>query len=538
MKTLLLFTLLLFPLLSFGQDKFAYSVSSPYRVIDSPQKYYFSSSKTGIVLSVKFVGRDLWMQRFDAKSMKETTRKKISDIPRGFVLENMGWFGDRAYCYFSLWDRANATEQLYVREIDLETCDFKGEARRLIAIKGKLTGAPIVRMGLWGIGTIDKFSFLLSHDHSKLLIQCRRKPIKRNDAVNHDIIGMYVFDNEHQQLTGNEIKMPYTEQAMDNIDYHINSEGTPHILAKVRADGSDKNYRGIGASKKANYHIELLKIDIPAGNIKVTKIKTEKYHLKDLYLYDGPDNNMVCAGFYNKITALIDWNNADGLFVYRVNKDGSVQSENYYEIPLEIINQYKNALVQQINSGKEKNGRAEFQNLELRDFIVQKDNSVIIIGEQYYITQVTINGTTYYTHHYRDMLITKIDADGKLAWMKKLPKRQSSRNSRGGLGFKHTTLEGKHYLFFLDNVKNMELGLNQRPARHVDGKGGYLTAYGVDDATGDVKKISVFDTRSIDGKYVVKQFRTSRMVDISKDEIIMEVYKGGKEDVMIKVKMK
>jgi hypothetical protein len=89
MRFLSLSFLFLLPLLSFAQDKFAYKVSTPYRVIDSPEKFYFSSEKDNSVLSIKRVGNDLYMQRFDANSMKEVARERHSDLPKGFILESI-----------------------------------------------------------------------------------------------------------------------------------------------------------------------------------------------------------------------------------------------------------------------------------------------------------------------------------------------------------------------------------------------------------------------------------------------------------------
>lgn len=38
---------------------------------------------------------------------------------------------------------------------------------------------------------------------------------------------------------------------MDNLD----SAGTPYLLAKVRSDHSNKNFKGSGTNQSINYHI-------------------------------------------------------------------------------------------------------------------------------------------------------------------------------------------------------------------------------------------------------------------------------------------
>ena len=66
-----------------------------------------------------------------------------------------------------------------------------------------------------------EFSFLLSKDRSKLLVQYRKKPEKRNDAISKDQIGMYVFDEDINEISGNELEMPYTEQMMEGPHGHL-----------------------------------------------------------------------------------------------------------------------------------------------------------------------------------------------------------------------------------------------------------------------------------------------------------------------------
>ena len=129
-----------------------------------------------------------------------------------------------------------------------------------------------------------------------------------------------------------------------------------------------------------------------------------------------------------------------------------------------------------------------------------------------------------------------MNADGSLAWMRKLPKYQIGTNGRGGMGMEHIASGKSHYFFFLDNLKNMALTPDKAPARHMDGAGGFFTAYKIDDATGEVTRHSVFDMRDVKGTEVF-QFMTSRIQVVDENEFVVEVYKKQKEDVLIKVKI-
>ena len=65
-----------------------------------------------------------------------------------------------------------------------------------------------------------------------------------------------------------------------------------------------------------------------------------------------------------------------------------------------------------------------------------------------------------------------------------------------------------------------------------------MTAYQLKDQTGKVEKHSIFEAAKVNGGYKVKQFSVNRISKISDSEVIIELYKGQKEDIMIKVKAK
>lgn len=90
------------------------------------------------------------------------------------------------------------------------------------------------------------------------------------------------------------------------------------------------------------------------------------------------------------------------------------------------------------------------------------------------------------------------------------------------------------YFVFLDNIKNLEIDINTVPARHSDGRGGYLTAYQVSNESGETKKLSIFDTKSVND-ISLYQFTTRRIVDLNDNEFAVEFYKKGKEDVIFKI---
>ncbi len=544
-KNVLAFLLICFvPFWVLAQGKLSYEVSKPYKVIDGA-KFYIALPNSPKTLSLKRYRKTVYIQIFDSRTMKEVVRNQFDDFPKGYALENVKKIGSKLYCFFSVWDKTNLREQLFAREIDFETAKFIGKEKKILSVSGKASAAFLFEMKNSGTGY--KFNFLQSFDNQKLLVQYRKNPKNKRDATNYDVIGMYIFDENLEQEAGNEITMPYTEKKMNVLDYHINSEGTPFILAQIYKDNTTKETRKIRKKEIANYKIELFKVDITNQKMRSFPVSFEDYLIKDIWLYDDPNNDMLIAGFYRdklegEATKRNKKNSSDGLFVTKVTNDGEISNSHFYKISTKVLNAYSGYSSSTTNTKKKKKkAKNEFSSLKIRDIKIKKDGNIFITAEQYYVTHHTDSrGNTHYIYHYDDILISKINPDGKMAWIKKLPKKQRSGTgqSTAGLGFKHLFIKDYQYFVFLDNVKNIDLPLYENPALHIDRAGGYLTAYKVEEETGKVTKVSIFDTKKIKTGQKVYQFSPERILPlVDSEEFIIEFYKKKKEDIMIKVKL-
>jgi hypothetical protein len=91
-------------------------------------------------------------------------------------------------------------------------------------------------------------------------------------------------------------------------------------------------------------------------------------------------------------------------------------------------------------------------------------------------------------------------ADGEMKWVKKIPKTQTgtthntSEASHLGLSYHLHTVGDDNYLFFVDNIKNLNLTPDQAPAQHVAGMGGVLMCVKLS-GDGNTTKSSIFDFR-------------------------------------------
>lgn len=506
-------------------------LGAPYKVIDAPMKQYFHIG--GSVYALKIDGDDATIQRFAVDGLKEVSRVE-AELPNGWMYETLTVVDGRAYLLYSLWDRKSTTEQLFAWEITAEGA-FAPEPRRIVAVQGKIAG-NLSRTGFYSFNVTDKFRISRSADEKTMVVRYRRKPEVRDDSVNKDVLGLWVFGPGLAEQWHRELEMPYTEEKMDFWDEGVDSQGNAYILAKVReGDGSDERKKD---EDIPNYHGEIFQVSPTSTEVRITPFGVADKFISSAGLYEVPGRGMVVAGAYNAGRTLAA---ADGLYTARIGADGRLEQLAFHEIPIEILKQNASAREARRAERKEKKGDpAELAALTMRWMLVDPDGSITLIGEQYWIQVIYYQDSqgrmqTRYVYHYDDMLMARVDAAGKLAWMRRLPKSQAGAAGQGGMSFARFSSDGAQYLVFLDNIKNLDLPPDKEPALHQDGQGGFLTAYKVTDS-GDVSRISILDTRDVQDIELF-QLGVNRIVGVGPHTFVMEAYKKKKQDILVRVEL-
>ncbi len=538
MKKLSLILGLILPFFVFGQklsDDFTVTTSTPFPVVDANSKEYVYMDN-GFVVSVKTDGdKSVIIQKFNVDGMKEVKRKEYEDLPKYAKVQSLLKVGGKLFYVFEAYNKKEKTFTVYSREVDVANVAFK--AQKELFTSSRPVVAPrtinIMNFNLWGGGNqTPKFEVITSFDQSKILIRYRNEPEIKSDDKNHDELGFYVFDNSFTKIWGREVKMPHTEKEMNNLAYTVDKNGVVYMLDRLN---ETKSFEVIMVTKD--------------------KLVNKKLPVKDGLIFDKFDlrvndkGNVLAAGYYATGTDVkVSWTgdmstskNINGLYVFEFNKEGEIVKENDYEFPLELIQQNLSDRNAKKAADREEDGNAGINDLQLREFIVNKDGSIVVIGEVYYSRKEMWMMSMDFVTHYGDIVITKINPDGSLAWMDKLAKNQASLTEDiqnvGGLGIAHAVGENAYYILFADNRANAELALDEPAEPHKGGFGGYLTAYKVDDATGKVEKHLILDLTDIKGIRAY-QFYVSRIMEAGEKTFLLEAYIKGKEDSMIKMKLK
>ncbi len=534
----LMLMLLCFPAILFAQKDnvvfskdFNVTTSEPYQVIDGSDKDYFYDH-AGHSIAVKTDHETVYVQRFDTKMMKEVGRKEYDDLPKGAQPQDLIYIGGKLYYIYLVIDtRGDDTNTLYAREIDINSGIMKNP---VILFKSKgptMKSESIDKKSLFSGGGLRILSYM-STDSSKILFNYRREPLEKKDSKNYDILGFFVFDSGLKKVWGDEVKMPYTEKDMNNLAYCVSKDGDAHMLLYKN---DTKTYELLNI--KNVKELKTNKIDIDS------KLVFQKFNIRE-----DISGNLNCSGFYAnglefKMVGMSGGRlsmNVNGIKNFTMDMTGKILSTHDYEFPIELINQNTSLKNQEKNEKRDEKGKLGINDLVMRNVIINEDGSTYFVGEQFWIQQATsMTGASSSSidYIYRDVVITKIDKDGKLLWMKKMDKNQTSEKVNNSLGFRFIHNDNFDYVLFLDNKKNFDKDKDHEGKAYIDGRDAYLNAYKIDAKTGESNKNILFDLDDIQGK-AAYQFKVSRLFDVGKSNFMLEVYMKSKKDMMVKMELK
>ena len=486
----------------------------------SERKDRYTFKHDGKVIILIKDKKKLILQKFDAKTLRNEEnieKKKFFNK----TIDNIDQIGDNIVIFYEVWDRKNKIESLEAQKISLKTLEI-GDSKKIIEQQGKIRG----EMDLVKNKVVNKYDYKISEDKSKLLIYYTIKNKKKKSKDNRKKIN--VFDKELKTLWKQDIEMPFSYGDMEEKGFMIDENNNFYAIVLVRNKGEHKD--------KFLAFYKLMMVKKGNNEIKIYDIDVENEFLVKLNFYEDDDSRIYALGTLLKKDKMLkeESSGITGIAIIEINEKG-IEKIMSYQLSSEIFSKNVSWIDNKKKKKYIKDNIPGFLFLRLRKIILNNEN-IIILGEEYYSFSSHVNASQHYK--YKDVFAMKINENNGVSWMKRLPKNQSGANKKeGGMSFSYLSYRDKHYLLFLDNVKNMNLEEEQVPYVHYNDAGGYLTAYIIDDKTGDVEKESIFNTRKFKGTQIEK-IRTDDIVRLSDSEMVIEGYDGEGKDFLVKVSVK
>jgi hypothetical protein len=526
MKKLITFTPLLGLLLSATVIQ-AQVIDGPYTVrnsaeFESPKKHVVSDpiayGDKGIIQINIQKAKSFSFQLFDNNLVyqKENTVSTEGLLNERVQYERAVKMKNKTYIFFRDVFRDEDKEGISALEFSPDNLNFVGKSTNLFKSSDRVRiGGMVVGFAFGAtVGSFDLgYTFKLSDDKTKFLYTYALQPKERKDELSKDIVGMYIFDENLKPVWGQEVEMPYTEAKMDNLGYTLADDGKVYLLAKVYEGDNPKQGKDKD-KKEPNYHFEVLVYDKGTKTPKSVEIKLDKNFPKSAFIYEDVAHNIVVAGFYGKA-----YNKpVDGAYLVKLDVvSGSISKVNggYYEIPSDIIKSFTSEREKRKMEKKEEKDEDNdigIDHLEIKDIYAMPDGSTKIVSEQYYVRVTYYYDMnckcmkTKYDTYADDIFVLSIDKGGKLEFVKKIPKSQHASNAAGqGLSINSAAVGNDIHIFYIDNIKNMNLSATEAPKRHEDRRGGYLTGVTVN-GKGDVKKYSLGEIETYETNFYIREF--------------------------------
>ncbi|BDS09700.1 hypothetical protein [Aureispira anguillae] len=425
-------------------------------------------------------------------------------------------------------ERKKKPHGLMAQEIDPASGKCIGEAKILATIKEGFT---------------IKSRIFVENDHdgnpNKIILTIHKKPDHRDDALNNEAFDVHIFNNKLELLKQGIIRMPHTEQKMDNGDFFVDKDNNLFLLAQVREDGKVDDYRKEGKDYFINFHYELLKLNLENSSVQIIKIELENkkitidapfiknkqtspYHLNKLIhatenklLFNPPhvgnDGLIRLAGFYS------DPKTGTGVFVFTINPRTMEVIQKWHTLPESLLNRYEKKGIELKEN--------EENLISLKEIRILEDNSVLIIGEKLYHKwkKFTVNNEPSDIYDFQDLFIAKIDANGELLWTNRIPKRGGYFEVNGSvnsnvLNTEHLMIdENTAYFFGIDNSANLNIEEDKIPYKYSVGSHAYVI-FKIDLKDGGFEKGVVLRPKKKDGKIIS---RIISVYPVSKDEIVL-----------------
>jgi hypothetical protein len=351
--------------------------------------------------------------------------------------------------FYVVRNRTTNMSELYVREINKNT--LMPEADR-------------VKLGEADEGRVERgitFNFRTSRDSSKVGVSF----VFPNEVRDKSNYGFIVLDDRLQLLWKKFATLPYSTELFTVESFKVDNSGNAYLLGI-----SYKEKRRSKRKGKPNYSYEVLAWTNKGEEMKSYPISLEDRFLTDMQIEVIDNKNLICAGFYSAKGTF----SVKGTYFLTVDLGSKgIKTKSFKEFGLDFI--IENMSEREANRAVKRSERGEEVELyeyDLDKLLVGKDGSAILIGEQYFVEEVTtsnfINGrvtyTTTYHYYYNDIIAVKIDPKGQIQWAEKISKTQHTVDD-GGFFSSYTLaiLNGRICFFFNDHPSNVSYKGAGRP---------------------------------------------------------------------------
>lgn len=335
--------------------------------------------------------RYLGVTKYDAAFNREWSKEVLVQNGRANV-ELVSILGGNIFVFLSEYIPRKRAIQTSFTQLDLE-----GNVLVDREVIDELPNEKEVRVDL---------KFTRSINKKKLL--CYRN---LDNSTKKEKLLYYLFDAENDEIIGGEIEIPYPDDKFQVRQLIVSNSGQIYLLGKFYLENRVKTPDDFGFS------LYRYKPGVAAG--EMVDIELGELYITDLVVKVDPKENIFLAGFFSHRST----DEIAGTVFYRLNDKLEMEVTSAQRFPEGFFGQFLNE--RQVDRGK------ELRNFFLDNIVLRSDGGVLLIAEKYYTTYNSYMDMYGYwvdqrIHHYDEIIVNSVAANGDLEWSAIADKRQSS----------------------------------------------------------------------------------------------------------------
>lgn len=417
------------------------------------------------------------------------------ELEKGEEYFRMDVKNGKVLVFTSLYDMKD--KQVFMYVLDAAT-------GKPIGTKQKIAFLPTDPFGVQG----RTFPISFSEDGTKMLVVSSFQWAKKPQEVKAQI-----FETSNFKVTGSmDFPADYGNEAIKTGSYRITNEG--NVFYTITTDNSK--------DKKMEVKQTLALYTAASKSSKYVALPFEKKKIEADYDFFRNGNYCMTGVFKDDYSKKDDKENKAGVFYFSVSATDlkiTASEFNYFSADLEAKLTYKDGAKKRDLSEKEYTSRK----------LVQTATGVYLIENLTYTAVISNQNSTSYIPYSREFIISKFDNNGKLQFMKFIPKYASRKMYGDNIMVKDDDL----YFIYCEHPKNIEKYTvdNVVPDDIDDVKDlrGPVAVCVKLDAKGALSRQILFENETWclwpGSGVVLKEGKDLVVMEIQKDEYILEVFR-------------
>ena len=380
-------------------------------------------------------------------------------------------------------DKKSDRNRLFVQQLNKQTLLPEGKSREI---------ASFEMGGGWVSRDEGDYKIRQSLDKSKVLIYYRI-PTKKKEL---ERFGFVILDSGMQPVWGDEVSVPFEEGLFDLEDFAVDNHGKAYILGRVFNEKHKSVRKG-----EPNYSYRILTYVEKGLKPRVNRVQLPGQFITNMRIAVTTDRQIFCVGYYSDLGTM----RAKGAyFMIMDGQTDEVLKESKEDFSIGLITQFESKRTKKKAKRRDAKGKdVEMTNHVVREIVLRDDGGIVMVGEQYRVEVIRVvlqNGGTRneYHYYYGDLLITNVDHNGNIEWIKKIPKYQHTINDYGFYSsYALSVVQSSLFFLFNDHPENLMYDGEGRPKRFSGSKKSLAVMVEMD-ASGKQSKTPIFSNRAHD----------------------------------------